>query len=84
MDGIDFPPMGWNTGHLESGFPLVSPTFKPGKPWKIMYPGDAKEVYPYLMAVKIILRCKKMKPTEARGSRAGINAQNPGEVSEEP
>lgn len=64
LDGFDLPPMGWRATHLETGFPVASPTFLSNDSLKVLFPGDVKAVYPYLLAVKLIIVCTKAEPTE--------------------
>lgn len=70
-DGYELPPLGFRGDHLESGFPLTSPTFLPDRPMKVLYPGDVKSAYPYLLAIKLIIVCGKADPTEPVDIRPG-------------
>ncbi len=58
---IDIPPMSWDASHLESNFPFTSPTLQSSI--KIKLSTKANDSYPYIMAVKLIITCKKSSPT---------------------
>lgn len=59
---IEIPPMSWDASHLESHFPFTSPTLQGSL--KIKVSTDANNIYPYLMAVKLIIKCKKSSSTQ--------------------
>ena len=55
---LDLPPVGFPAGHIEDGLPFVSPT-DANEPLKILLSRPSSEVFPYIMAIKIMLICEK-------------------------
>lgn len=76
---IEMPLLDFPAGHMEDGLPFVSPTWSPDQEnsLKLMMPKPNSEIFPYLMAIKIMLVCQKrsdptlfrLHPTLLRGIR---------------
>ena len=56
---MELPPLGFNGWHLEDGLPFVSPTMNRKEPIKLLLDMSTQEMFPYLMAIKIMLVCEK-------------------------
>lgn len=58
---IELPLLDFPAGHMEDGLPFVSPTWSDQQEGtlKLMLPHPASTMFPYLMAIKIMLICEK-------------------------
>lgn len=55
---LEFPPLNFPDGHMEDGLPFVSPTWR-REGIKILFDTGSDTVFPYIMAIKIMLVCSK-------------------------
>jgi len=79
----ELPPIGFPAGHMDDGFPFISPTVNGADSLKLMTQHAAPQMLPYLLAIKNMLICEKrgepelfeLTPTVFEGIRKDFYAK---------